>query len=182
MVQAGQRLTLEDFLALPEEKPALEYIDGEVVQKVSPKLRHGLAQTTFVTLVNAAGLPNRLALAVVETRCTFGGRSYVPDVVVFTWKRIPVDEDGEVLDDVAFAPDVTVEVVSPSHSIAEQVRRCRWYGANGVRVALLLDPRVRAGRYVRAFRPGLRRAPCGAGAARAGAGGSARRRAAARRS
>jgi Uma2 family endonuclease len=152
MVQARQRLTLEEFLRLPEAKPALEYADGEVTQKVSPKLRHGASQTAFVTLVNAVGIPKRLAFAAVETRCTFGGRSHVPDVAVFSWERIPVDADGEMLDDVSCPPDIAVEVVSPGQSMAAQANRCRWYVANGVRVSLLLDPRARLGRSVRVFR------------------------------
>ena len=41
MAVAGRRMTLEEFLALPEEEPALEYADGEVTQKVSPNCWHG---------------------------------------------------------------------------------------------------------------------------------------------
>ncbi len=35
-------LTLEAFLALPEEKPALEYAEGAVTQNVAPIFEHGL--------------------------------------------------------------------------------------------------------------------------------------------
>ncbi len=40
-------LTLERFLRLPEAKPALEFIDGKVVQKVSPKRTHSTIQLTL---------------------------------------------------------------------------------------------------------------------------------------
>ena len=40
MTLTDTRMTLTEFLALPEEKPALEYENGEVTQKVSPKGRH----------------------------------------------------------------------------------------------------------------------------------------------
>ena len=36
MAVSQQQITLEEFLALPEQKPALEYFDGEVTQKVPP--------------------------------------------------------------------------------------------------------------------------------------------------
>ena len=36
-----QRITLEEFLQLPEEKPALEFEDGMVTQKVPPNLEVG---------------------------------------------------------------------------------------------------------------------------------------------
>ncbi len=42
MIVARRRpIALAEFLALPEEEPALEYLDGVVTQKMSPKGRHG---------------------------------------------------------------------------------------------------------------------------------------------
>ncbi len=38
LTRAG--LTLEEFLVLPEEKPALEYVDGVVTQKVALLYEH----------------------------------------------------------------------------------------------------------------------------------------------
>ena len=149
MAITGRRLSLEEFLALPEEKPALEYADGELTQKVSPTFRHGLLQTAFVTLVDGYSRPIRLARASVETRCSFAGTSVVPDCVVFVWDRIPSDDHGDVVDDVAIAPDIAVEILSPGQSVGDQVDRCRWYVKNGVRRSLFVHPRERS---VRAFR------------------------------
>jgi Uma2 family endonuclease len=44
MAVASSRLTLDEFLKLPEEEPALEYVNGVVSQKVSPKGRHSSLQ------------------------------------------------------------------------------------------------------------------------------------------
>ena len=52
MAVTRRGLTLEEFLALPEEKPALEYFNGEVTQKVSPLLRHARLQYKFAELIN----------------------------------------------------------------------------------------------------------------------------------
>src|SRR5438067_2330999 len=42
IAQRGQRtLTLDEFLALPEEKPALEYSSGVITRKMSPDRDHG---------------------------------------------------------------------------------------------------------------------------------------------
>jgi Uma2 family endonuclease len=35
-------LTLEEFLKLPETKPASEYIDGETIQKLMPQGKHSI--------------------------------------------------------------------------------------------------------------------------------------------
>ena len=146
MTITGRRLTLEEFLALPEEEPALEYVDGEVTQKVSPKYRHGRLQFVITGLLDRPGI----SIAASESRTTYAGRSLVPDVIVFTWDRNPVGQDGGIPDEVTIPPDVAVEIRSPGHSLRDQVERCRWYVANGVRVAPLADP---ISRTVRAFRP-----------------------------
>ena len=41
MVQIQSKdITLADFLALPERKPTLEYVDGQIFEKVMPKGKH----------------------------------------------------------------------------------------------------------------------------------------------
>jgi len=45
-------LTLEQFWALPEEKPSLEYLDGAVTQKVSSKARHSALQAALIKLLD----------------------------------------------------------------------------------------------------------------------------------
>ncbi len=53
MVVARRRtITLEEFLALPEEKPALEFLDGIVTQKPWPNVHHGVLQGQVTELVN----------------------------------------------------------------------------------------------------------------------------------
>ena len=66
MAITDRRLTLEEFLALPEEKPALEYADGEVTQKVSPKARHGRLQLVVANRLDVPGVSQAFS----ETRTT----------------------------------------------------------------------------------------------------------------
>jgi Uma2 family endonuclease len=145
-----RRLTLDEFLALPEEKPALEYHDGVVTQKVSPQGQHSGLETDLAELFNRLLRPPRVGRAFAELRATFGGESYVPDVTVYRWERIPRTPDGKVANDFRLPPDVAVEILSPGQSPAETERKCRWYVANGVRAALLLSPNRET---IRVFRP-----------------------------
>ncbi|MGE3269811.1 MAG: Uma2 family endonuclease [Chloroflexota bacterium] len=140
MALTGRRLSLEEFLELPEESPALEYLDGVVVPKVSPKMYHGQMQYTFAEKVNLYGRPRRLAMAFTETRATFGGWSPVPDVGVYRWANIPRRPDGKLLADSRTPWDIAVEIVSPDQSRAELEDKCRWYCANGVEISLMIDP------------------------------------------
>jgi len=143
-------MTLDEFLKLPEEKPALEFEHGVVTQKVSPKARHSRLQGRLARLFDDFGEPIRLAAAFPELRTTFGGNSVVPDVALFRWERIPRDQHGELLDDVFIPPDIAVEIRSPGQSLRSQIDRCRWYVGNGVEIALLVDPDDRSVRLFRA--------------------------------
>jgi Uma2 family endonuclease len=139
----ARRLTLDEFLALPEEKPALEYFEGRVKRKVSPKSRHSALQGALTSLFDAYAYPRRLARAFPELRCTYAGASLVPDIVVFSWDRIPAGPDGDLLDDVFVPPDLTVEIASPAQSRRSLAAKCQWYLEHGVRLALLVDPDAR---------------------------------------
>jgi Uma2 family endonuclease len=96
--------------------------------------------------------PRRLGLAVPEVRTTFGGSSVVPDVSFYTWDQLPLDRNGELLDESPHAPAITIEVTSPGQSIRTLVERCQWYVEQGVRVSLLVQLRRR---IVTAFRAGV---------------------------
>jgi len=79
MVQlpSAATLTLEEFLKLPETKPSLEYINGQVIQKPMPQGKHSKLQGKLVTAINEVVESRKIALAFPELRCTFGGCSNV---------------------------------------------------------------------------------------------------------
>src|SRR5919206_576771 len=79
----GERMTLEEFLALPEVKPYLEYEDGVVRQKVAPKFVHSSAQGFFYTAFNQIARPRRLGAAYTELRFVTPGWATVPDVAFY---------------------------------------------------------------------------------------------------
>lgn len=144
MAVRARGLSLQEFLQLPEEKPALEYIGGVVRQKMSPKLKHGLLQYRLAEHINAVAATQGIALAVPEARTTFAGESHVPDVAVYRWDHIPLDADGEIADESPEPPDLAIEILSPGQRVAALTETCRWYVVHGVDMALLVDPRRRA--------------------------------------
>jgi Uma2 family endonuclease len=109
-------LTLEEFLKLPETKPASEYVDGEVIQKTIPKARHSRLQAKLIDAINEVTEAQQIAYALPELRCTFGDRSLVPDIAVFRWQNIELDQNGEPVDNVFAAPDWTIEILSSDQS------------------------------------------------------------------
>ena len=127
-----QRLSLDEFLALPDEEPALELDpDGTVTQKMAPQGQHSLLQFTLCERINHFARPRRLAMAFPELRTIFGGAAYVPDVSVFRWECIPRTPDGTVANVFQAAPDIALEVVSPEQSPNALMRRCVVRGSRG---------------------------------------------------
>jgi Uma2 family endonuclease len=48
---AKKQMTLEEFLALPEEKPALELEDGVIARKVASDIWHRALQAELVSFI-----------------------------------------------------------------------------------------------------------------------------------
>lgn len=151
MTITQRRMTLEKFLTLPERKPALEFEDGVVTQKVSPMGPHSILQYRVAEFFNRSAEPRKLGFAFPELRTTFSEASRVPDVAFFVWDRIPRDARGRPVNDFFIQPDVAIEILSPGQTIAAQSRRCRRFVDEGVRVALLVNPRDDS---IVEFRPG----------------------------
>ena len=147
------RMTLERFLELPEEKPALEFEpDGTVTQKMSPTGKHSVIQMALSEMINHIE-GGRVAEALLELRTIFGGASYVPDVAVYLWDRIPRDASGDIADYFYEPPDIAFEVVSPGQRVSALLRKCAWYLDNGVRVAVIVDTEDRTVLVLRKDQP-----------------------------
>lgn len=136
----SKSITLEEFLALPETKPANEYIDGKIIQKPMPKEKHSTIQGELIIVLNSALKPQKIARAFPELRCTFGGRSTVPDVTVFSWQNIPRDDNGEIANTFNTAPDWTIEILSPDQNQTKVVKNILHCLDHGTQLGWLIDP------------------------------------------
>lgn len=137
------KITLEEFLELPETKPASEYIDGQIIQKPMPQGHHSIIQGELLTELNLALRRKGIATAFPELRCTFGGRSLVPDISVFKNARIPTNE-GQIENVFTIAPDWTIEVLSPGQSANKVLKNINHCLAHGAQMGWLIDPSDRS--------------------------------------
>jgi Uma2 family endonuclease len=141
MVQTSIKpLTLDEFLKLPETTPASEFIDGQIIQKPMPQGKHSTVQSDLTSAINIILKPQHIARAYSELRCTFGGRSVIPDITIFTWERIPRDLDGKVSNAFVIAPDWTIEILSPDQSQTKVVRNILHCLTHGTQMGWLIDP------------------------------------------
>ena len=149
MAVTPERMTLAEFLKLPEVKPARELRNGVVSQKMPPSGPHSSIQGWFVSRVNWFGVPRDLARALPEARIILGQQTYVPDAVVYLWERIPEDDHGNLPLYFSSPPDLAVEILSPGQSAQAHLDRCRELVAHGVRVVLFANPARRTVHLVR---------------------------------
>jgi Uma2 family endonuclease len=154
--RVGKMISLEEFLRLPEidEHPYLEYIDGRIEEKASPQKKHGLLAKRLMMDVDAYSKPRQLGETFPELRCTFAGRSIIPDVVFLLEEHIETDENDVVLDPTPRPPDLHVEIVSPDQSARKCREQLAFSRAHGCRLGWLIDPdRLTVQVYRRGRRP-----------------------------
>jgi Uma2 family endonuclease len=128
----GRPMTEAEYLALPEEKPYLEYVDGVVLQKPMPNKDHVLLVEEIIIAIGlyrrehggSSGPEGRVRLP--------DGTGYrLPDTAYWTPTRRHED-DG--------VPSLAVEVRSPDQTLESLRRKCRAFRRNGVDVCWLIDP------------------------------------------
>ncbi len=89
-----QKIALDEFLLLPylDDSPAWEYAEGVATQKPMPKFRHSILQKQLLIAIDTS---SETYTALPELRCTFAGRSIVPDISTIAWNRIQINDTGE---------------------------------------------------------------------------------------
>lgn len=141
MIQSLEKnITLAEFLAQPETKPAREYINGNILSKPMPQGKHSQLQGKLVTTINQVTTAAKVALAFPELRCTFGERSLVPDLAIFAWQRIPTDADGDIANVFPLAPDWAIEILSPGQSQTKVTGNLLHCLRHGTQMGWLIDP------------------------------------------
>jgi Uma2 family endonuclease len=130
-------------IVLPEAKPALEWVNGRALQKVSPQRKHAVAQARFCGALDAWACER--GSGVVGTEWEFRiappgevRRPLVPDVAYLSYDRVPF-EDEEAADIPRVAPDAAVEVLSPLDRRRDVDEKIRVYLAAGTSVIFLVD-------------------------------------------
>jgi Uma2 family endonuclease len=147
-----QKMTLASFLELPETKPASEYAHGEVTQKPMPQGEHSTLQGEFLFFLKGLFKSTGGSMAYPELRCTFGGRSIVPDIAVFLASRVPRTIDGRVKNVFSIQPDWTIEILSPDQSTTKVTKNILHCLEHGAQMGWLIDP---AEETVFVYRPGM---------------------------
>ncbi|HEY0394390.1 MAG TPA: Uma2 family endonuclease [Candidatus Elarobacter sp.] len=129
-------------IEIPEIKPALELLDGQLVRKMSPKRRHQTLEVRWALALQAWAGDRGEALP--EWRYDFQApghdfASLVPDVAYLS--REALAELGPAGAELPQrAPEIAVEVISKGDSMRRLARKIDAYLSAGTRVLFVVDP------------------------------------------
>lgn len=145
MATAPTIQTFDDLERMPDDGRRYELIDGVIIVSPSPSQAHqevvwrlALPLQTFVR----AGKLGRVYLAPFEIRL-LGHQAVQPDILFVSNERLGILRENHAVG----APDLVVEVLSPSTRTFDEGRKLESYAAAGVREYWLADP------ISRVFRP-----------------------------
>ena len=140
MVSTGNKLTLEEFLALPEGDVIYEFVDGQAVPKVSPKQFHSMLTFALTTLLSQWSKQRgrvRLEWAIILKR---QGEDWapVPDVTYISYERLPA---SRMLNEACpVPPELVIEILSPDQTLKEFEDKAKDYFDAGVLRVWVVDP------------------------------------------
>ena len=137
-------LTLDEYLALPEEEGwRIELTRGRLVREPGPGFPHATVQALLVTaLTNHARATGAGRIAdngsfILDAE---PGTVRVPDIAFVVKDRAPRGYSAALP---RLAPDLVVEILSPSNRAGDVQERLRDYFDAGVRLIWVVDPRRR---------------------------------------
>ena len=146
MMDASSReilLTIEEFERLPDDESRSELVRGRLVREPPAGMDHGRVANRLAVLISV--FVDRNALGEVFTADTgfvlFEDPPTVraPDIAFVSRDRLPPPEES-----VGFghlAPDLAVEIVSPSNTAVEILDKVEDYLEAGTRLVWVVEPR-----------------------------------------
>lgn len=146
-------MSVDEFLAKHVHDKGIELVEGRIVRCDMPGGRDGEvcinAAFEIKSFVKANGLGRVLGndtfFVVAREPATVRG----PDVSFWSYARMPKDQPTPV-GAFEFAPDLAVEVLSPSNRPKAVTKKVSEYLEAGVPVTLVFDPKIEA---VAVYRP-----------------------------
>lgn len=136
------RMTAQQFLQLGEDPPGvrLELVDGEVAVSPSPIPDHSHVDTMLRIIVGQHIIDRDLGQLYGDVDTVFGKYEVRrPDILFFSKSRVHLVGDKAM----EGAPDLCVEILSPSSVTVDRVDKFEQYEAAGVQHYWVIDPEHR---------------------------------------
>ncbi len=149
-ISPSTKLTLEEFLALPEGDVNYEFVDGQAIPKVSPKYFHSTLQTALLLLIRAWCKGKGRVGAEWAILLKRQGKDWapLPDVTYISYERLP--KSWKRNEACPALPELVIEIISPDQTMKEFEDKAKDYFAAGVSRVWVVDPEAIS---IRVFSP-----------------------------
>ncbi|AFZ59903.1 Uma2 family endonuclease [Anabaena cylindrica FACHB-243] len=143
MVSVKHQLTLQEFLALPEEDITYELVNGQAKPKISPKRFHSRL-TIALCLLLTQWAQNQGEIGVEwAVKLKRDGRDWVPvpDLLYISYARF---SSGVIENEACpIPPDLVIEIISPDQSFGEMSAKATDYLDAGVMRVWVVDAKAK---------------------------------------
>lgn len=144
MSRATSKLSLQEFLALPESDDRYELVDGELRPKVSPKFKHSKMQLRLLSVINQWCEQERLGRVLPEWAVVLQRRGEdwvpVPDLTYVSFERLP--QEWEEDEPCPVIPELVIEIISPGQTFGELTEKAADYLLAGVERVWVVDTKA----------------------------------------
>ena len=134
-----KKLTLQEYLALPQDDNYCELVAGQAIPKMSPKRFHSRVTGAVYLLLNEWSEDRGeigIEWAVILKR---KGQDWVPipDLLYISYARLPLERFED--EACPLAPELVIEIISPGQSFGDLSEKATDYLQAGVDRVWLLD-------------------------------------------
>jgi Uma2 family endonuclease len=137
-VEVIPKLTYEEFRQLPDDGKRYELIQGRVHLSPAPSTRHQFVAVNLDRSLGPFVANNHLGellLAPLDV-CLSEDTALQPDLVFVSSQRLEIIQENFI----AGAPDLVVEILSPSTAAHDRATKLNLYAEAGVPEVWLMDP------------------------------------------
>jgi Uma2 family endonuclease len=136
--------TLEELARMPEDGLRHEIDAGELLVMTRPNSKHGIYQARIARLLGNYVYAHRLGEVLTESGFILGRRPDIlrgPDIAFVRTERVAsLPEEGWA----EFAPDLAIEIVSPSETARQIDRKVHQFLAAGVLAMWIVYPETKS--------------------------------------
>ncbi len=141
--QTQTKLTLDEFLSSPLANENYEYFDGELIQKMSPKLSHSRVTLALSSLLETWNQGKGEVGVEWCIRLKREGKDWcpIPDLLYISFEKLG---NIELEDDACpIPPELVIEIISPDQSFSDLSQKSEAYLKAGVDRVWLIDTQVK---------------------------------------
>jgi len=138
-IQPGAKTyTVEDYLALTDEYPRYELLEGELIEMVSPTSHHQIISGNLFRILDRHCRSTGLGIILTAPLDVIFSRNVVmqPDLIFVSEAR-----RAEIIRErITGAPDLVIEILSPTSSQRDLNQKRKLYARHGVAEYWIVDP------------------------------------------